>query len=268
MTGWGQTGPWAKMAGHDINYIGITGALQAIGQKDAPPPPPLNLIGDYGGGTMNLVMGILAALLKAEKTGTGEVVDAAIIDGVSSMMGIIYSLDKMGLWNAEREAGLLNGGMPFYRCYETRDGKYMAVGCIEPQFFALMLSLLEIEPGDFGHQLSPKDWPEQHKKLETIFAAKTRDDWAALFDGSDACVTHVLDFKEAKSHKQNVARGGLKSHDGLVHPRTTPVFETTPDDPEFKISASGGDTREILSEAGLSGEDIEALIASKAVQAN
>lgn len=224
MTGWGQNGPWAKMAGHDINYISITGALHAMGPKDLPPPPPLNLVGDYGGGTMNLVIGILAALLRAQKTGKGDIVDAAIIDGVSSMMGIIYSLDYMKLWTEKRGSNLLDGGTPFYRCYETSDGKYMAVGCIEPQFFALMLSLLEIDANEFGFQMNPQEWPKQHQTLEQTFAQKTRDEWAKIFDGTDACVTPVLTYQEACEHPQNQARGGLNVKDGLVHPQLMPQF--------------------------------------------
>jgi len=208
ITGWGQTGPWAKKAGHDINYISMTGALEAMGDKIQPPMLPLNLVGDYGGGTMNLVIGLLAALLKAEKTGKGDVVDAAIIDGVSSMMGIVYSLDSLKMWNPKRQSNLLDGAMPFYRCYATKDDRYIAVGCIEPQFFALMLSILDIDASTFGHQHDPKEAASQHAKLEAIFASKTRDEWSDIFDGTDACVTPVLDYIEAASHKQNTARGG------------------------------------------------------------
>lgn len=266
MTGWGQNGPWANMAGHDINYIGITGALEAIGKEGNPPLPPLNFLGDYGGGTMNLVTGILAALLQAERTGKGDVVDAAIIDGVSSMMGIIYSLDSLGLWQTKRRSNLLDGAMPFYRCYKTKDERFMAVGCIEPKFFALMLATLEIDPDDFGLQINPQAWPEQHRKLEEIFASKTRDEWADLFDGSDACVTPVLDYKEALVHKQNKARGGLKPDGKLVHPRTIPAFDSRPEEPEFHISAKGDNTEEILLEIGLSSAEIVALKDKKIIK--
>jgi len=266
MTGWGQTGPWAEMAGHDINYIGITGALEAIGKEGNPPLPPLNFLGDYGGGTMNLVTGILAALLQAQKTGQGDIVDAAIIDGVSSMMGVIYSLDSLGLWQTKRRSNLLDGAMPFYRCYKTLDDRFMAVGCIEPKFFAIMLNLLEIDPAEFGLQLNPKAWPEQHAKLENIFASKTRDEWAVLFDGTDACVTPVLDYKEALDHKQNRARGGLNTMNGLVHPRTIPAFASRTDEPEFEITAKGSDSRDILLEIGLSSEEIDSLFHSNVIK--
>ena len=222
MTGWGQTGPWAKMAGHDINYIAITGALAAMGKKGEPPAPPLNLIGDFGGGAMFLVTGMLAALLKAEKTGEGDVVDAAMIDGTSSLMTIFYSLAGLGRWSPERESNLLDGAMPYYRCYTTKDNKFMAVGCIEPQFFAEMLSKLEIDPQAFGPQNKPEHHAAQHQKLEALFASKTRDEWAVVFDGSDACVSPVLTYEEAADHPQNVARGGLTQQGPFIHPRSAP----------------------------------------------
>lgn len=258
MTGWGQTGPWAKMAGHDINYISITGALAAMGRKDNPPPPPLNLVGDYGGGTMVLIMGVLAALLRAEKTGKGDVVDAAIIDGVSSMMGIVYSMNALGFWQNKRQANLLDGAAPFYRCYETQDGRFMAVGCIEPQFFTIMLDKLGLDKEEFGGQMNPKNWPQQHKQLEASFAVKTMAQWSEIFDGSDACVTPVLDYEEATSHKQNAARGGLKSIDGLTHPRPIPAFAQSPQEPRFDISGKAQDTMKILKNAGYSATEIAA----------
>jgi len=259
MTGWGQTGPWAKMAGHDINYISITGALQAMGRSDRPPDPPLNLIGDYGGGSMIVIMGILAALLKRHETGKGEVIDAAMIDGVSSMMGMIYSRNALGLWSEGRGENMLDGSRPYYRCYETRDKRYMAAGCIEPKFFKIFLSVLEIDPEDFGPQNDQSLWPEQHKRLEAKFAMRTMKDWADIFDGTDACVTPVLDFSEAAVHKQNAARGGLKTHDGLVHPRTIPVLASRPNEPTFKIAKKNSEAHAILAEFGFNREEIARL---------
>lgn len=259
MTGWGQDGPWSQMAGHDINYISITGALNAMGPRNAPPPTPLNMVGDYGGGSMFLVTGILAALLKAEKTGKGDIVDAAIVDGVSSMMGIVYSLEAMGMWQNRREANLLDGATPYYRCYETSDGLYMAAGPIEAQFFAIMLEKLEIDPAEFGGQNDFSKWPAQHKMLEATFKSKTRAEWAEIFEGTDACVTPVLDYVEALSHPQNVARGGLKRTNGRVHPRTAPAFAGRAE-PEFTIAPSGFHTREVLTEAGYSDPEIDGLI--------
>lgn len=244
MTGWGQTGPWAKMAGHDINYISITGALEAMGKNGEPPMPPLNLVGDYGGGSLFLVNGILAALLQAGRTGQGDIVDAAIIDGTSSLMGIIYSLSGLGQWQPKREANLLDGGAPYYRCYKTRDDKFMAVGCIEPQFYAIMIEKLDIDKESFGAQNNPKAWPDQHKKLEEIFASNTRDHWANLFDGTDACITPVLSYAEAPDHPQNKARGGLKQHGPFIHPRPAPAFKD--DDPKIGNIPQPGEHTEIL----------------------
>jgi len=174
MTGWGQTGPWATMAGHDINYISITGALGAMGRKGTPPSPPLNLVGDYGGGSLFLVAGILAALFQAERTGKGDVVDAAIIDGTNSMMSVLHMLSGLGQWSPERGTNMLDGAWPFYRCYTTKDEKFMAVGPLEPQFFAEMLRLLEIETQAYGKQMDTSKFSEQHAMLEAKFASKTR----------------------------------------------------------------------------------------------
>ena len=259
MTGWGQTGPWAKMAGHDINYISITGALNAMGKAGEPPMPPLNLVGDYGAGSMVLVMGILSALLQAEKTGKGDIVDAAILDGTSSLMGIFYTLAGSNIWKTKRESNLLDGGMPFYRCYTTSDEKFMAVGCIEPQFFKIMMETLGLDMNAFGHQHDFSKHAAQHQILETTFAAKTRDDWAAIFDGLDACVTPVLDYEEAAAHPQNIARGGLKTIDSLIHPRTVPVFKSRSSEPDFNIPDKGVDTDTILLEAGFSAEELSGL---------
>lgn len=261
MTGWGQTGPWAKVAGHDINYISITGALHAMGKAGEPPMPPLNLVGDYGAGSLFLVMGMLSALLQAEKTGRGDVVDAAIIDGTSSMMGMFYTLSGLGRWTPERESNLLDGGMPFYRCYGTRDGKFMAVGCIEPQFFALMLETLEIDPQEFGGQHDRTAHAAQHRTLEETFASKSRDEWAELFDGLDACVSPVLDYKEAASHPQNQARGGLQSHGPFIHPRTTPDFAAHEARADFTIPAKAEHTKSVLGAAGYDPAEIDGLLA-------
>ena len=260
MTGWGQTGPWAKVAGHDINYISITGALNAMGKAGEPPMPPLNLVGDYGAGSMVLIMGILSALLQTEKTGKGDVVDAAIVDGTSSLMGMFYSLSGLKLWTSKRESNLLDGGMPFYRCYTTADEKFMAVGCIEPQFFKIMLETLNLDKETFGKQNDYTKHAAQHKVLEATFSAKTRDEWAAIFDGLDACVTPVLDYEEATAHPQNIARGGLKTSGPFIHPRTIPIFESRPQEPDFKIQDQGADTKSILLEAGFSPDQLAHLL--------
>lgn len=251
MTGWGQTGPWAKTAGHDINYISITGALAAMGTPGAPPPVPLNLIGDYGGGSLFLVMGMLAALLKASKSGEGDVVDAAMIDGVSSMMGMIYSLGALGQWRPQRQSNLLDGGMPFYRCYETRDEKYMAVGCIEPQFFKIMLECLGLDEKDFGRQMDTAKHAAQHATLDAIFKTKSRDEWADIFGGTDACVTPVLDYEEALSHPQNIARGGFTQSGPFTHSRPAPVFESGAGPLNTQIPMKAGDPDQLLKSLGI-----------------
>jgi len=265
MTGWGQTGPWAQMAGHDINYISITGALHAMGKDGTPPMPPLNLVGDYGAGSMVLVMGILSALLQVQKTGKGDIVDAAILDGTSSLMGTFYTLSGSKSWTTQRESNLLDGGMPYYRCYKTADGKFMAVGCLEPQFFKLMLDTLELDHESYGHQHDVTRHAVQHNILETVFATKNRDEWASIFYGLDACVTPVLDYEEAVTHPQNVARGGLKMQDSLIHPRTIPVFDSRKKEPDFEIPDTGADTSNILLEAGFSAEQLSRLINNNVV---
>jgi len=206
MTGWGQTGPWADMAGHDINYIGLTGALHAMGTANEPPCPPINFLGDYGGGSMFLVTGILAALYERQSTKQGQVIDCAIVDGTLSMSGIIHSLSDMGMWSPKRATNLLDGSRPYYRCYTTKDGGYMAVGCLEPKFYALFLSHMDLSPDEFGGQMDPAIWPQQTKILMKLFVSKTRAEWEQLFDGSDACVTPVLDYQEASNHKHMKAR--------------------------------------------------------------
>lgn len=250
MTGWGQTGPWANMAGHDINYISITGALGAMGRKGTPPSPPLNLVGDYGGGTLFLVSGILAALYQAERTGKGDVVDAAIIDGTNSMMSVLHMLSGLGQWTPERGTNMLDGAWPFYRCYATKDNKFMAVGPLEPQFFAEMLRLLDIDKADYGKQMDTARFPEQQALLEAKFASKTRDEWADVFDGTDACVTPVLTYDEAPAHPQNAARGGLRKQGVFVHPRPAPGFNQTDPDPDFSVPGANDAAGELFEELG------------------
>ncbi len=268
MTGWGQTGPWANMAGHDINYISITGALNAIGVDGQVPSPPLNLIGDYGGGTMFLIMGILASLLKAEKTGIGEIVDAAIIDGTTSMMGIVHSLHSLGQWSNKRQSNLLDGSMPFYRCYETKDHKYMAVGCLEPKFFSIMLNCLNIDKVSFGSQHDKGLWAKQNKTLEDLFFMKTRDEWSIIFNDTDACVTPVLSYTEAASHPQNVNRSNLIDIDGVIQTGPAPRFSNSDANIDFSIPKSGADTRSILKEIGYNESLIDELTSQLIVYPN
>jgi len=232
VTGWGQYGPLAQRAGHDLNYLAITGALNAIGPADRPPPPPLNLLGDYGGGSAFAVIGLLAAVLKARETGVGRVIDVAMIDGVAALSTAIHGLVNAGRWQDEREANTLDGGAPFYRCYGCSDGKFVAVGALEPQFFSQLLEGLDIEPARFN-QRDRSQWAEMAAAFATRFASRTRDQWAAIFEASDACVTPVLSFAEAKRHPHNVARGTYRT----PLPATAPRFS-----PAVAGAAAGGET--------------------------
>lgn len=263
MTGWGQSGPWSQMAGHDINYISMTGALHAIGPAHAPPPPPLNLVGDFGGGSMFLVTGLLAALLKAHRTGKGDIVDASIIDGTASLMSFIHGMAGRGQWQSARAANLLDGAAPYYRCYETSDKKYMAVGCIEKQFFAEMMDRLPIDKDDYGKQNDFAKWPDQHKMLAKVFASKSRDEWEEIFALTDACVTPVLNYQEAASHPVNMARNAYINDGGWNHPQMAPRFDSVKTYDEFTIAPKGSHAQGILSEIGYDDQDI-----GKLAQAN
>ena len=227
MTGWGQTGPMAPRAGHDINYIALTGALHAIGEPDGPPPVPLNLIGDYGGGAMFAVTGLLAALLSAKVTGHGQVVDIAMTDGVASLMSLFYAFHASGLHLDRAGSNLLDGGAPFYRCYRCADGGHVAVGALEPQFFALLLDGLAI-PRDRYVQNDRAGWPAMTAEFAAIFASLPRDEWAAAFDGTDACVAAVLSLAEAPHHPHNRARATFVPRDGFEQPAPAPRFSRTP----------------------------------------
>ena len=268
MTGWGQSGPWSHTAGHDINYISMTGVLNAIGKEGQPPVPPLNMVGDFGGGSMFLVNGILAAIIERGRTGKGNVVDAAIVDGTLSLMSFVHGMAGMGQWRTQRESNLLDGSVPFYRCYMTADGKFMAVGCIEPQFFAAMMERLPIDRDAYGSQHDRAAWAKQHEMLEDVFATKTRDAWEAIFAGTDACVTPVLDYVEAASHPANAERQAFVHDSRWLHPQVAPRLATQPLATHFDIATKGGDYAVILAEAGLGDDDISQLIAAGAVVTN
>lgn len=228
MTGWGQEGPWAKVAGHDINYIALTGALWSMGRRGERPPPPLNLVGDYGGGGMLLAIGILAALLDARSSGKGQVVDAAMTDGAATLMSPFYGLHASGRWKNEREANRLDGACPYYDTYECADGRFVAVGALEPQFFALLVKGLGLDPADFANREDPAAWPAMKRQFAAIFRTRTRDEWAAAFDGTDACVAPVLDLAEAPRHPHNQARATFIEADGVTRPAASPRFSRTP----------------------------------------
>lgn len=228
MTGWGQDGPRAQQAGHDINYIGLTGALNGIGRKGERPVPPINLLGDYGGGSVFLVIGIQAALLERQRSGRGQVVDAAMVDGVLTLAHSIWSLHQGGYWSDERGTNLLDTGMAWYDTYQTADGKYLAVGAFEPQFYAELIRVLELESESLPQQMDPNGQDLLRKTFSDTFATKTQAQWCELFDGVDACVTPVLTFTEAAADQHLNARDSLVDLDGMRQPAPAPRFSRTP----------------------------------------
>ena len=260
MTGWGQSGPLAKAAGHDINYIALGGALHAIGPTEGKPVPPLNLVGDFGGGALYLAMGLCAALYERERSGHGQVIDCAMTDGVLSLMGPLHSMITMGLMSTQRGENLLDGGAHFYDTYETSDGKWIAIGSIEPQFYALLREKLSLEESAFDAQMDPAAWPALSEKLANIFKTKTRDQWCALLEGSDVCFAPVLTSIEAAEHPHNVARKAVVTIDGVPQPNVSPRFSRTPSQIQGPPPASGAQTEEILREWGnFSQEHIDSL---------
>ncbi len=260
MTGWGQDGPSASQAGHDVNYLAATGALHAIGPADGGPVIPLNLLGDYGGGSTYLAMGVLAALWHAQQHGTGQVVDAAIVDGVAHLTTGLHSFLNAGMWQDRREANLLDGGTPFYRLYETADGRHMAVGAIEPQFFAELCARLEISvPAE--HQHDPEQWPALERALGEAIARESSAHWEGVFAGSDACVSPVPSLKEAPGGEHVAARGTYLATPSGVAPAPAPRFLSTPSPTPGEPVAPGSHTRDVLDPLGL---DVEGLLASGA----
>ncbi len=224
MTGWGQAGEFAQLAGHDINYISAAGALHMIGPADAPPPPPVNFVGDYAAGSMMLVNGILAALYERERSGRGQIIDVAMVDGTPVLMQMMYSLLRAGQWADEREANLLDGAAPFYRTYTCADGQYMAVGAIEPQFYALLLDGLGLDPAELPPQMDREAWPRMHELFEKTFAQRSRDEWAAVFAGTDACATPVLTMAEAATRGPAHERGSVTGSGTDLRAGTAPRF--------------------------------------------
>lgn len=228
ITGWGQTGPRARRAGHDINYIGLTGLLHAMGDPDRPPAPPLNLIGDYGGGSLFAVVGVLAALLERHASGRGQVIDAAIVNGAPVLGHVLWAMRADGRWSDARGANVFDGSAPFYCTYECADGGYVAVGALEPEFFAELLRLLEIDPDTVGPQRERAGWPAMRDALSEKFRKETRDHWSRVFSDSDACVTPVLTATEAMDDPQMRARNVFVDVDGVRQPAPAPHFSRTP----------------------------------------
>jgi alpha-methylacyl-CoA racemase len=249
MTGWGQTGPWRQMAGHDINYIAVTGALHAIGRAGGPPQVPLNLLGDFAGGSMFLLAGVLAALLERERSGQGQVIDASIVDGTASLTAFVHGVRAAGIWRDERGVNPLDTGVPYYDVYETADGQWMAVGAIEPAFYAELIRLLEIEGAPAQHDQSR--WPELRSALARRFAQRTRDEWASLFEGTDGCVTPVLSFAEAAGNPQLADRETLVDRDGVVQPAPAPRFSRTPGRVSGPAPEAGAHSREVFESWGI-----------------
>jgi len=266
MTGWGQDGPLAQAAGHDINYIALAGCLHSIGRPGQPPVPPLNIIGDLGGGGLLLAFGMVCGLLETQKSGQGQVVDTAMVDGAANFMGIFYGLRAGGLWSDQKGTNLLDGGAPFYDAYETVDGRWVCVGSIEPQFYALLLKHtgLDDDP-DFKNQLDFSKWPARKKKMAEIFKTKTRDEWCLIMEGSDVCFAPVLTMEEAMNHPHNVARETFVEVGGIKQPGPAPRFSRTKPEVRKMASKPGADTETALAEWGFSQAEIEGLKKSGAI---
>ena len=247
MTGWGQHGPLAHAAGHDINYIAITGALQAIGRRGEAPVPPLNYVGDFGGGAMLLAVGLLSALLEAGRSGQGQVVDAAMTDGAALLSAMMFGFKAQGQWRNERGTNLLDGGAFFYDTYACADGRYLALGPIEPQFYAELRHRVGLaDDPDFDRQMDPRAWPALREKLAAVLRTRTRDEWCAVLEGTDACVAPVLDWDEAPRHPHNLARQTFVSVDGVVQPAPAPRFSrSTPDAPQAGRPADAASLAEL-----------------------
>ena len=256
MTGYGQEGPMAPVAGHDINYVSLSGALGAIARAGERPLPPLNLVGDFGGGGMLLALGVLAAVLEARESGKGQVVDASMVEGASVMMTLIHAMREIGMWSDRPGTNLLDSGAHFYEVYECSDGGHVAVGALEPQFYAKLLELMELEPAAFP-QMDQSRWPDLKQRFAAVFATKTRDEWAAILEPAEACATPVLGMGEAPGHPHNAARGSFVEVGGKLQPGPAPRFSRTPSGVPTPPPEPGADTERALAAWGLAAEEIE-----------
>jgi alpha-methylacyl-CoA racemase len=267
ITGWGQDGPLAQAAGHDLNYIALSGALHSIGPAQGKPTVPLNLIGDFGGGALYLAMGMLAAIIEAGKSGQGQVVDTAMVDGVASLMTMQYGLMQMGMWKHPRGENLLDGGAPYYDVYETSDKRHVSVGAIERRFYDELLQRMGLEAEALPGQNDRRGWEQLRERLAEVFATRTRDEWCVVFEGSDACFAPVLDPIEAVTHPHNVARGVYTQVDGVTQPQPVPRFSRTMSALRNPPPAPGSDTAQVLADWGFDASNIASLQAIGAVAA-
>jgi alpha-methylacyl-CoA racemase len=265
MTGWGQEGPLAATAGHDIDYIGVSGSLEPIGREGERPVPPLNLLGDFGGGGMLLVVGVLAALLERERSGLGQVIDVAMVDGSALLGSFLYGLLAAGAWQEGRGRNVLDGGAPFYDTYTTADGRFMAVGALEPKFYGELLARLGLDEAGLPAQYDRSGWPELRARFTEAFAGRTQAQWVEAFEGSDACVAPVVSPRDAPAHPHNAARGTFVDVGGVVQPAPAPRFARTPCGPPTPPVRPGTDTREVLASLGLTPAEITVLRDSGAV---
>jgi len=265
MTGFGQEGPLAQAAGHDLNYIALAGVLAHIGRAGQPPTPPLNLIGDFGGGGLLLAFGMVCALLERVRSGRGQVVDAAMVDGAAALMTIFHGAQQVGFWKDERGTNLLDGGAPFYDAYETADGHHVAIAAIEPQFYAELLAKLGLEGESLPDQNDPSGWPVLRERLTALFRTRTRDEWCALLEGSDACFAPVLTMTEARQHSHARARGAFVEVAGVPQPRPAPRFSRTDSEIQRPPAAGGAHTDEVLRDWGFGDSEVAALRDAKAI---
>ncbi len=265
MTGWGQTGPWSQMAGHDIDYIALTGALHTMGRKDEPPAPPLNLVGDFGGGALYLAFGLLAGIIEAKSSGKGQVVDCAMIDGAASLMTMFYNMKAVGMWSAERDSNLLDGGAHFYDTYTCADGKWLAVGSIEPQFHAELVKGLGLPADTFGMYMDRSKWPEFSQRIADVVKTKTRDEWMKVFDGTDACVAPVLSMDEAPKHPHNADRKTFVEAFGVMQPNAAPRFSRTAGAVNGAPAIAGKHSNDVLESWGIAADRRDAFLKAGAV---
>jgi len=266
MTGWGQDGPYAHTAGHDINYIALAGVLEHLGRAGQQPTPPINLVGDFGGGGMLMAFGIVCGVLSAQRTGTGQVVDAAMVDGAASLMMMMWAFSHMGIWEPERGTNILDTAAHFYDTYECSDGRYVSIGSIERQFYSELLRLTGLDEADLPHQQDKAAWPAMKEQLGAIFKSKTRDEWCEIMEGTDVCFAPVLSMQEATRHPHNVARGTFVEVAGLTQPGPAPRFSATPGEIQRPPSFPGQHTAEILEEwLGSDADTIAALRSTGAI---